>query len=121
MEDGEDIIEAAIREVHEETGLRVDALGPVVLTRRTIFDFTGQPYDSHETTFLLELEEPLKISTEGHTALEQSVILGHRWMLPDEIRALPDPYYPDCLADLLERITTVGPPPEPWFEVDGRR
>ncbi len=121
VEDGEELIEAAAREILEETGLRVEEFGPVVLHRRTVFDFTGSAYDSHETTFLLELDEPLTISTGRHSPLEQSAILEHRWMAADEIRALAEPYYPDCLADLLERIVAIGPPPEPWFELDGRR
>ena len=118
VETGETLKQAAAREVFEETGLRVDTFGPVILTRHSTFDVGDESYETHETTFLLRLEERLVIPSDRYP---DRAILEHRWMWPDQIRALADPYYPDCLADLLERITAVGPPEDPWFEADGRR
>lgn len=52
LEPGETHEAAAVREVQEETGLRIASPGPVVLSRRFEWDFEGEVYDQEEVYFL---------------------------------------------------------------------
>ena len=81
IEPGEDERDAAVREVFEETGLRVartDLEGPV-LTRSAIFDFAREHCLQHETFFVVRLEGSLEPSRAGWTALETSFLDECAW------------------------------------------
>ena len=95
--------QAARRELEEETGLRLDALGPAVLERRAAFDFDGIHYDQEETYFLTRARHFVPARS-GHTELERRVLVGHRWWTLDELASLGETVYPPGLPELLRRI-----------------
>lgn len=116
LDDDESVEDGIRRELFEETGLDVVALGPIVLRRRDRFPMLGEVWFQDETIHLVEVDAAFEPRTAGLEELEASVITELRWLTAAELRGLDEDYYPRCLAALLDEIETVGPPTEPWFE-----
>ncbi len=105
LDDGESVREAAVRELFEETGLAFPAAsldGPV---HRELAEFSlaGTAYRQDNEFFVARVEHH-DVVTDGFSALEKSLVLGHRWWTRSELRSTADTIYPACLADLLDRI-----------------
>lgn len=103
IERGETPQAAAIRETYEETGLTIGDPGPVVFTRRFAWDFEGEEYDQEEWFFLVDTAN-FEPSSAGWTETESATIRGHRWWSIDELRATDEAFFPEDLADQLERL-----------------
>jgi len=103
LESGEDPAAAAVREVFEETGLRISDPGPEITTRRFAFDFEGSAYDQEETYFLVRTGEFVPTAA-GWSDTERATMTGHRWWSIDELRATNETVYPEGLAELLEQL-----------------
>lgn len=96
-------LEAAVREIAEETGLDVDASrfrGP--LARRVVrHGYSDQITIQTETFFHLDVPAPFEISTAGHTLGEQESLVGYRWWPVDEIATTSEILWPANLAYLM--------------------
>ena len=105
IDDGESSAQAAVRELHEETGLRlpVDEVGPVVHRRLTEFRFGGAAYRQSEDYFLVRTACFAAAPT-AHSDLEMVAVLGTRWWTRDELRGTGERVYPEELLDVLDRL-----------------
>lgn len=112
LEDGETLIEAAVREVYEETGLRVE-LPPdaePVFVEREQFSFAGQHIDQTNHYFLARLgvlaSEP--IQPVAPTEYETAIALGSRWWPLDELEVAQVARIPLDMVGVIRRALAVG-------------
>jgi 8-oxo-dGTP pyrophosphatase MutT (NUDIX family) len=109
-EPGESLQQAAVREVYEETGIRVrldPALDPVHTYRRA-WQWDGVTYDQTDHFFLAQVPSRPDLQPAALTAMEHQTLLGHRWWSTSELRAANDTFEPAELADILERLAPPG-------------
>ena len=103
LESGEDASAAAVREVFEETGLRVSDPGPAIMIRRFAWEFEGSAYDQEETYFFVRTDEFEPVAT-GWSDTERATMAGKRWWSIEELRTTNEAVYPEGLADLLQEL-----------------
>lgn len=101
---------AAVRELAEETGLR---LAPASLTgpvwqRSVRFEFRGAPFAQHEQFFLARRAGPAEVDPSGRTPLEAELLDRARWWGLDALRATRETVHPPGLGDLAGRLLAEG-------------
>lgn len=103
-DDGEAIVDAAVRELFEEVGLRCTAedLGEPLHEETSRFRYGGKDLVQTNTYFLLRIDSH-QVDLQGMDAFEQQAIDGHRWWPVPELRVTTERYYPRRLLELLER------------------
>lgn len=114
VEPGETILEAAAREVVEETGFADAELGAVVWYREVVLaDQSGDPLLFKESYVLARCGggEPSRV---GWQALELEFADDLRWWNAEDMRAARhEIFYPEGLPDLLDAVLAGPPPHEP--------
>jgi 8-oxo-dGTP pyrophosphatase MutT (NUDIX family) len=103
VEQNETVAQAAIREVEEETGLRLADLGAVVMTRHVDFTFEGTFYDQDETYYAVRTDTFVP-DTAGWTAVERRAMSDAHWWSVDELRTTTETVFPEGLAELIEQL-----------------
>ena len=95
LEGDEDAATAARRELHEETGLRVDLDRPV-WTRVHTFPWIDGLTQQHETFFVARVRAEEVVAPAG-----DDYTFEHRWWSLDEIRASDAAFAPRRMAKFL--------------------
>lgn len=105
---GESDLEAAVREVEEETGLRITQqalVGP--LAERVVVHGYSDVVTTQDEQFWLVRCACFAVSTAGHTEVELATMTAHHWWTRHELEATTEEIWP---RDLL-RIWDVAPAP----------
>jgi 8-oxo-dGTP diphosphatase len=104
VEPGETELDAARRELLEETGLVVDLdEGRAVEVERD-FEWCGSRIVGPERFYGTVVDGAAAVVTAGFTASEVSTFAGSVWVLVDELRGLPGAVEPPELGAVVEAL-----------------
>lgn len=104
VDPGETHVEAAVRELHEETGQVVTAVGDVV--RVDDFEVSWDDADhthGHAEFFVVRLPH-FEVVDDDWTDDERTDILESRWFSLDDLTTIVEPVEPADLVDLLRTV-----------------
>jgi 8-oxo-dGTP pyrophosphatase MutT (NUDIX family) len=107
LNDGESHLEAARRELREETGLRDAEIGPALWRGRRWFHARGDDYDQEETFFLTRVD-PFEVDMSEVEEYERNLV--HRWWTLEELDSTTEVVLPPGLGALLRDALENGPP-----------
>ncbi len=120
LDAGETLAEGAVREVLEETGLRIEpgVLGPVVAESAGAWsDSPDLVIESSDAFFFLRVPhfDPVRDRLEE---IEQAEFTEARWLTLAEVAAADERIFPARIADLLKGLlggaTPIAPVRLPW-------
>ena len=100
---GETFEQAAIRELREETGIRVESVGPQIGRREFVLQLSdGEHAFADERFFRVDVNDAT-LSRDGWTAQEAEVMADHRWWSGDELSQTTETVWPENLIAMLGR------------------
>lgn len=110
VESGESDLQAAVRELAEETGLLVDtdAMSAPLAHRRVRHGYTDVIVEQDEVFFGLVVT-PFTVDTAGHTEDERLTMTRHHWWTRGELAATTETIWPAAVLDLWTRFEAGAP------------
>jgi 8-oxo-dGTP pyrophosphatase MutT (NUDIX family) len=120
IDPGETYLEAAVREIREETGLVLDParVGPPAWRRDSTWRSRGKRRLQHEVVVLARVPQDKPVIVDGGRTLEEiEDYVDARWWPVDEIGRSPVRFYPSRLPELLPRFLAgeaIDEPFEQW-------
>lgn len=109
VDEGESDVQAAVREVLEETGRLVeehDLIGPFAL-RSVVHGYSDKVVHQDEVFFAARVA-PFTVDVSGHTDEEQETVHDIRWWTRAELAATSDDIWPRQLGTLLDLLDQPG-------------
>jgi 8-oxo-dGTP diphosphatase len=104
LDPGETFAAAAIRELFEETGLRVADVGDEVARRMFTMQLPDGEHVQADERFFVVRTRNAALSREHWTALERDVMAEHRWWSREELAQTEETVFPENLAEMLARL-----------------
>jgi 8-oxo-dGTP pyrophosphatase MutT (NUDIX family) len=105
---GEDAHTAAVRELFEETGVRVETLGDPV-AHRVIPLPPVEEYQAREATYFVLRGPRFAITSTEWTDSEKDDIVDVRWFAPEELAASTDDFDPEDVRGILAELRDQRP------------
>jgi len=112
MGHGEDSGVAALRELHEETGIPGVEMGPLVWVQQTSYTFAGYRFESDDRIHVAWCDGG-DYDPQGLEALEAAAFLGAKWWELDDLLSDPEPTVPNRLREFLPGLVAGDLPTEP--------
>ena len=103
VDPGESHHDAALRELHEETGLVLDALGAPVWAHDFVVQWDAADHDTGHAEFYTAVVDAFEPSSDSWTDDERVDVLDHRWWTLAELISTQEPYEPKELVNLVRR------------------
>ena len=103
IDPGEDAATAAVRELHEETGLTVDAVGEPVAFREIVLP-PAEEYERRTAVYFALRVPRFEIARDAWTESERDDIVDVRWFTPAELAASDDDFDPEDVRGVLAEI-----------------
>lgn len=104
LDDGEDLQAAACREVAEETGIMLPALGRELWVRESRFRYKGRDHHRIEHVFLGRTPSTAPQVALKPTENEKAGLIERRWWPAHELRQCRDKLLPAELPTLLDDL-----------------
>lgn len=109
VDPGESHADAAVRELFEETGLRIDGVDEPVFSLDFPVAWDEADHDrGHAEYYLVRVPERFAPSSEHWTDDEHVDVTAHHWMTADELEAGAEPFEPAELPALLRRFAPTA-------------
>ncbi|MBC7589700.1 MAG: NUDIX domain-containing protein [Salinibacterium sp.] len=101
VDPGEDHLQAAVRELHEETGLTIPELGEPVWAHDFEVSWDAADHDTGHAVFYTATVDCFIPSDALWTDEERVDVIAHRWWTHDALAATDEPFEPDELVELV--------------------
>jgi 8-oxo-dGTP pyrophosphatase MutT (NUDIX family) len=101
LEAGESYEQAAIRELREETGVRMDDVGGEIGRREFILTLVGGERVAAEEHFFAVRTDPGVVSLDGWVDGERAHLEDHRWWPAADLEETAEVVFPENIGDLL--------------------
>ena len=108
---GETYEQAALRELHEETGI-VAPLGPCIWHRRVLVRWGRSLLEMDERYYAVRVDEEAVVH-DHREEIERTVITAHRWWSLEELEGTTESFAPRGLVGLLPPILAGQYPVDP--------
>jgi 8-oxo-dGTP pyrophosphatase MutT (NUDIX family) len=103
VDPGETHHDAAVRELFEETGLRIDDLGAPVWSHDFEVEWDNADHNTGHAEFYFATVDTFEPSSEHWTDEERVDVLEHKWWPLSELLGTDEPYEPKELVSLVRR------------------
>ena len=106
VESGESVLDAAARELFEETGIQTsfDVDTPAVARERAVFRVGQWHLDQTDNYFLLRVDVQPSLDDTRWTEIERETVLDWRWWSANELRESGELFWPADLPAILDRL-----------------